>query len=265
MASKKGKKSKKRGKGTTKPEGASEQNTRKPEEAVDDDASEQEDDQDASAEDEEREATSDEEGETSEGDHDPAEAKGKKRKQEPSKKASTGPVGKSTGVLALFDHPDTTLQAARRARDKGFERWDVYTPFPVHGMDDAMGLGRSPVPWITFVMGVVGFCTAIIIQFGTMVYSWPLNYGGKPYAAWPSFVPITFEMTVLAAGVSTAVGALFLGGVLKFRKRKAHPHVTSHRFAIFVEASDPKYDEGDALSFFEDAGAIEVRAVKEGE
>lgn len=179
--------------------------------------------------------------------------------------AAGGREGKPRGVLALFDHPDTTLHAAEKARDRGFKRWDVYTPFPVHGMDEAMGLGRSPVPWITFVMGVVGFCAAIIIQFGTMVHSWPMNYGGKPFAAWPSFVPITFEMTVLAAGVSTAIGALFLGGILKFRKRVVHPHVTSHRFAIFVEASDPKYDEEQTLSLFEAAGAIEVRAVKEGE
>jgi hypothetical protein len=180
------------------------------------------------------------------------------------KKGAEAP-SKAAGVLALFDHPNTTLVAATRARDHGFERWDVYTPFPVHGMDDAMGLGRSPVPWITFVMGVVGFCAAIIIQFGTMVYSWPMNYGGKPFAAWPSFVPITFEMTVLAAGVSTAIGSLFLGGVLRPRKRIAHRHVTSHRFAIFVEASDPKYDEQGTVSLFRKAGAMDVRVVKEGE
>jgi len=179
------------------------------------------------------------------------------------KKLSSG--GKAEGVLALFDHPDTTLEAAKRARDRGFERWDVYTPFPVHGMDEAMGLGRSPVPWITFTMGVVGFCTALIIQFGTMVYSWPMNYGGKPYAAWPSFVPITFEMTVLMAGVFTAFGSLYLGGVFKLRKRHAHPRVTSDRFAIFVESADPKYDESETMSLFEQAGAVEVRMVKEGE
>ena len=185
----------------------------------------------------------------------------------PKKAAKKGaePPSKAEGVLALFDHPDTILVAATKARDHGFERWDVYTPFPVHGMDDAMGLGRSPVPWITFVMGVVGFCAAIIIQFGTMVYSWPMNYGGKPFASWPSFVPITFEMTVFAAGVSTAIGALFLGGVLRPRKRIAHRHVTSHRFAIFVEASDPKYDEQGTVSLFRKAGAMDVRVVKEGE
>jgi hypothetical protein len=187
--------------------------------------------------------------------------------KESPKKAKKGAEApsKAAGVLALFDHPNTTLVAATKARDHGFERWDVYTPFPVHGMDDAMGLGRSPVPWITFVMGVVGFCAAIIIQFGTMVYSWPMNYGGKPFAAWPSFVPITFEMTVFAAGVSTAIGSLFLGGVLRPRKRIAHRHVTSHRFAIFVEASDPKYDEQGTVSLFRKAGAMDVRVVKEGE
>ncbi len=173
--------------------------------------------------------------------------------------------GNADGVLALFDHPDTILHAAEKARDNGFEKWDVYTPFPIHGMDDAMGLGRSPVPWITFTMGVVGFASALILQFGTMVYSWPNNYGGKPFAAWPSFVPITFEMTVLLAGVSTAIGSLFLGGIFKLRKRIAHPDVTSHRFAIFVEATDPKFDEEETLSLFEGTGAIEVRAVKEGE
>lgn len=182
------------------------------------------------------------------------------KKTPPSRKG-----GKTAGVLAVFDHPDAILHAAERARDKGFEKWDVYTPFPIHGMDDAMGLGRSPVPWITFTAGVIGFASAIIIQFGTMVYSWPLNFGGKPFAAWPSFVPITFEMTVLFAGVSTAIGSLVLGGIFKFRKRKPHPEVTSHRFAIFVEASDPKYDEVDTVSLFEGTGAIEVRAVKEGE
>jgi hypothetical protein len=112
-------------------------------------------------------------------------------------------------------------------------------------------------------MGVVGLCLALIIQFGTMVYSWPSNFGGKPAAAWPSFVPITFEMTVFFAGVSTAIGALILGGVFKLRKPRPHPDITSHRFAIFVEASDPKYDEEKAIALFEKAGAIEVKPVKE--
>ncbi len=195
----------------------------------------------------------------------PAEAEAPKEPKEPKKTKSGSADGKSAGIVAVFDHPNVILEAAKKARDRGFQKWDVHTPFPVHGMDDAMGLGPSPVPWITFVMGVMGFCAAIIIQFGTMVYSWPMNYGGKPFAAWPSFVPITFEMTVLFAGVSTAIGSLVLGGVFKLRKRIVHRQVTSHRFAIFVEASDPKYDEAETLSLFKESGAVEVRVVKEGE
>ncbi|MCU0692137.1 MAG: DUF3341 domain-containing protein [Polyangiaceae bacterium] len=174
-------------------------------------------------------------------------------------------AGKTTGVLALFDHPDAVLEAAEKTRALGYDRWDVFTPFPVHGMDEAMGLGKSKVPWITFLMGLSGTCAALVIQFGTMVFSWPMNYGGKPAAAWPSFIPITFEMTVFAAGVSTAIGALLLGGVLKFRKPKLDRRLTSHRFGIFVEARDPKYNEAAALSHFEKLGAVQVRVVKEGE
>ena len=261
MASKKGKKSKK-GKLNTKVEKAAIEETAEPNAAAETEADEASEDSEDEVEAAAAKESSDE----------PVEKRAKKEPAPPSRKppkskgkpGATG-GGKAAGVLAVFDQPDTTLEAAKQARDRGFEKWDVYTPFPVHGMDEAMGLDRSPVPWITFIMGVVGFASAIIIQFGTMVYSWPLNFGGKPYAAWPSFVPITFEMTVFFAGVSTAIGSLFLGGVLKFRKRKPHPAITSHRFAIFVEASDPKYDEGKTLSLFEQAGAIEVRAVKEGE
>ena len=246
MASKKSKKAKK---------GTPASRPSKPERDESRDAAKASDDattDDAAAEDEE--ATAEPEAKQSE----PAPPRSRSRKTVPGR-------GKSKGVLALFDHPDVILSAAKKARDQGYVRWDVYTPFPVHGMDDAMGLGPSKVPWITFGMGVVGLCMALVIQFGTMVYSWPLNFGGKPAAAWPSFVPISFEMTVLLAGVSTAIGALFLGGVLKLRKLKPHRDITSHRFAIFVESSDPKYDEEKAIALFEKAGAIEVGPLKEGE
>lgn len=168
-----------------------------------------------------------------------------------------------SGVLALFDGPEPVLEAARRAHARGYQAWDVYTPFPVHGMDEAMGLGRSPIPWVTFGAGVVGLATALVIQFGTMVYSWPLNFGGKPAAAWPSFVPITFEMTVLSAGLTTAFAALLLGGVLRRKKPRLDPDLTSHRFGVFVQATDPKYDETEARQLFESLGAVQVRVIKE--
>ena len=168
------------------------------------------------------------------------------------------------GLLALYEDPDTILAAAKTAQKAGFTRWDVFTPFPVHGMDEAMGLGRSNLPWVTLGAGLVGMATALFIQFGTMVYSWPNNFGGKPAGGWPAFVPITFEMTVLLAGVTTAFAALAIGGVFKWKKPKLDTDLTCDRFGIYVDASDPKYDAAESRALLESTGAIEVRLVREG-
>ena len=167
------------------------------------------------------------------------------------------------GIVALFDRPDAVLKAAERTRDSGFTKWDVFTPFPVHGMDEAMGLGRSPVPWITFVMGAAGLCLGLGIQLFTMVHSWPQNYGGKPFLAWPAFVPITFETTVFLAGVSTALGALLIGGVLRPKKRVVDRAVTDDKFALFIEAADGKFDPESCREMLEKAGAMEVRLLED--
>lgn len=178
--------------------------------------------------------------------------------------ASEQDVGTGKGLLALYADPGTVLAAARKTREAGLTRWDVFTPFPVHGMDEAMGLSRSSIPWVTLFAGLAGTATALIIQFGTMVYSWPNNYGGKPVGGWPAFVPITFEMTVLLAGVSTAAVALLLGGVFKWRKPKLDPDLTCDRFGIYVDATDPKYDGKRCRALLEESGAIEIKVVKEG-
>jgi len=167
------------------------------------------------------------------------------------------------GVLALYDGPEAILQAARATRDKGYQQWDVFTPFPVHGMDDAMGLGRSKVPWITFTAGAIGLATGVGIQLYTMTMSWPQNYGGKPFLAWPAFVPITFETTVFVAGVTTAIAALLIGGVLRPRKRKLDPSITNDRFALFIDAKDPKFDEAKSRALLQQFDPVEVRLVQE--
>jgi hypothetical protein len=168
------------------------------------------------------------------------------------------------GIVALFDGPEAVLGAARATRDKGYQRWDVFTPFPVHGMDEAMGLGRSRVPYITFFAGLIGALTGIGIQVFTMTMSWPQNYGGKPFVAWPSFVPITFETTVFVAGIATALGSLLIGGVLRPRKRRLDPSITNDRFALFIDAADPKFDSEASRALLEKFDPVEVRVVQEG-
>jgi hypothetical protein len=169
------------------------------------------------------------------------------------------------GILALFDGPESVLEAARATRDEGYRRWDVFTPFPVHGMDEAMGLGRSRVPYITFFAGIIGALAGLGIQVFTMTMSWPQNYGGKPFLAWPSFIPITFETTVFVAGIATALGSLLIGGILRPRKKNLDPSITNDRFAVFIDAADPKFDKASCRDLLEQFDPVEVRLVEEDE
>lgn len=170
--------------------------------------------------------------------------------------------GSVVGVAAFFDHPDNLMSAARHARDSDYERFDAYSPFPIHGMDDAMGLGRSWIPWVTFFAGLTGFILANAMQFGMMTFDWPMIVGGKPYAPWPSFVPIMFELTVLLGGVTTGIVALAAGGC--FRKPFIiDPDITNDRFALWISADDASWDQEEVIEFMESLRPVEIRTVTE--
>ena len=150
------------------------------------------------------------------------------------------------------------MHAAERARDHGFEVWDAYSPFPIHGIEHAMGIGRSWLPWVTFAAGSTGFLLANLLQFGTLTFDWPMIIGGKPYAPWPSFVPIMFELTVLIGGVTTALVMFVAAGC--FRKPKIiDPEITKDRFVLWIDAGDSRY--GEAREFMEELDPVEIRPV----
>ena len=86
------------------------------------------------------------------------------------------------GVVAEFENPAVLLEAAQALREKGYTKFETWSPFPIHGMDDAMGLGRSWIPWVTFCAGVTGFTIACLLEFGIMAFDWPMVFGGKPFA-----------------------------------------------------------------------------------
>lgn len=170
----------------------------------------------------------------------------------------SGPVA---GVAAFFDHPEHLLYAASQARDAKYENFDAMSPFPIHGMDDAMGLGRSWIPWVTFSAGVAGLCTAIGLQFGIMTVDWPMIYGGRPFAAWPSFVPIMFELTVLFAGLTTVAVMLIASGC--FRKPLIiDRQITNNRFALWIAADDKKFDRDQVVDFMKSLNPTEIRTVR---
>ncbi len=167
------------------------------------------------------------------------------------------------GLAAYFDGPNETLVAAAAARDVewGWESWDVFTPFPIHGIEDAMGIGRSWLPWVTFGAGGLGFLTANALQFGTLTFDWPMIIGGKPHAPWPSFVPIMFELTVLIGGVTTALVMLIASGC--FRPPKIiDPEITNDRFVLWIGSDDPNFEK--ARAFMEELDPVEIREITFG-
>jgi hypothetical protein len=128
-------------------------------------------------------------------------------------------------------------------------------------MDDAMGLGRSWIPWVTFFAGLTGFTTACIIEFGIMGFDWPMVFGGKPFIAWPSFVPIMFELTVLFAGVTTAVVMLAAAGC--FRKPMIiDPNITNDRFVLWISADDEHFDRDSIVEFMKGLNPMEIRTLR---
>jgi hypothetical protein len=172
------------------------------------------------------------------------------------------------GVIGFFSDPHHLLKATEKVRDSSYKHFDAFTPYPVHGMDEAQGLKRSPLPFVTFAAGLTGGSLGFILQYWTSAVDWPLIVGGKPFNSWPAFVPVMFECTILFAGLAT-VGAMFLLNGLPNHKRKAFdPRITRDQFALLIEAPialeadrGNQFDEGQAAEFLKSLGAKEVKSV----
>jgi hypothetical protein len=182
------------------------------------------------------------------------------------------------GVLGFFDSPDAILAATAKVKEANYRHFDVFTPYPIHGLDHAQGLKRSPIPFVSFIAGLTGFMLAFSLEYWTSAVDWPINVGGKPYNSWPAFVPVMFELTVLFSGLCT-VGAMFAFNGLPNLKRKAFdPSLTNNRFAIVIENPPAtgldqeasakssnkgfqEFSESQASQFLKQIGASEVRSV----
>lgn len=166
------------------------------------------------------------------------------------------------GILARFATPQAVYHAAEQVRDAGFKRWDVITPFPIHGMDAAMGLKRSKVPVFCFLGGLTGFLTGVLIVWYMGSFDYPLIVGGKPYFSFIFPFPIFYELTILLA----AFGAFFGQFITNFLPRHHHPvmaydkfqDLTNDAFAIVIEQRDPKYSAIETRTLLEKAGAVEL-------
>jgi Alternative complex III, ActD subunit len=150
------------------------------------------------------------------------------------------------GLMAEFGEADKLLDATRRTHEAGYSRIDAYTPFPVEGLAEAMGSHKTFVPLFTLIGGLIGCAGGFFLQYWPNVIGYPLDIGGKPYDSWPAFIPITFEMTILFAALSCAIGMLALNGF----PSPYHPvfnapgfeRATRDRFFLCIMAQDPKFD-----------------------
>jgi hypothetical protein len=162
------------------------------------------------------------------------------------------------GVLAEFDDPGTLLGAARRAHEAGWRDLDAFTPFPVHGLAEAIGFHKTRVPLITLVGGLTGLVAGFALQYWVHVIAYPMNVGGRPFNSWPAFVPVTFECTILLAAFSAVMGMLALNGL----PRPHHPLfnvpafqlASQDRFFLCLESKDPKFEHEEARRFLAGLG-----------
>jgi len=169
------------------------------------------------------------------------------------------------GVLAEFKTPADLYRACERVRDAGYTRWDAHSPFPVHGLEGAMGMRRSRLPWIILVAGLGGAATGFLLQTWVHSAAYPLTISGKPHFAWPAYVPITFELGVLGGALAAVFGMLGLNQL----PRHHHPLFDATRFARFsddaffisIEADDPKFDAVATPRLLQEVGASHVEIV----
>jgi hypothetical protein len=159
------------------------------------------------------------------------------------------------GLLAEFDTPTQLVEAARKVRAAGYSKTDGFSPYPIHEMDEALGIKKTVLPFLVFAGGVSGLIAGMGLQFFVHVIDYPLNVGGRPFFSLPAFIPVAFEMTILLAAFVAVFGMLLINGL----PQPYHPVFNVERFALatrekfflVIESSDDKFDYADTKKFME--------------
>ncbi|HEX7636312.1 MAG TPA: DUF3341 domain-containing protein [Noviherbaspirillum sp.] len=163
--------------------------------------------------------------------------------------------GKIYGLIAEFRTGDALLQAARRAREDGYRDLEAYAPYPVEGLAEAVGFKGSRMPLMTLLGGIAGGLGGYFLQWYSAAIDYPINVGGRPLHSWPSFIPPTFELTILGAALAAVFGMLAANGLPRLR----HPvfnapdfeQATRNRFFLCLPARDPRFDERRSKTFLQ--------------
>ena len=157
------------------------------------------------------------------------------------------------GLMAEFDSAQELVDAAHKTHEAGYKKIDAYSPFPIEGLAEAIGFHKNRVALVVLLCGLSGLITAYCLQYWVAVITFPVNIGGRPYHSWPSFIVVTFELTILFGGVSAMIGMLALNGL----PMPYHPvfnvpefaKASENKFFLVVFSSDPQYDAAGTRSF----------------
>ena len=169
--------------------------------------------------------------------------------------------------MAEFADPTTLVEAAKRTHAEGYRKVDAYTPYPMHELFDALEISDKRLQLGVLGAGIVGACAGFGLCYWTQVIAYPLNIGGRPFNSWPSFIPVTFEVTILFAAFTTVIGMILLNGL----PMPYHPVFNVQRFAerasqdglfLAIEAADPKFDRERTRAFLQSVGAREVSDIE---
>ncbi|WP_432799050.1 DUF3341 domain-containing protein [Poriferisphaera sp. WC338] len=188
------------------------------------------------------------------------------------------PPARVVGLIGEFDDVDVIMNAAKKTRDAGFKRWDVYSPFPIHGIDPAMGIKPTILPWLVLGMGITGFTVGIVLTIfamstdvkipfmpGSEVIGYPFIISGKPFNSLPAFIPVIFELTIMFAAY-TAVFGMFLLNRLPMLynplfKIDRFARATDDRFFIGIDHKDEQFDREKTEAFLRELGATAIEEV----
>lgn len=183
--------------------------------------------------------------------------------QEAVKKAATNKAG--VGIVGEFTDPNKLIHAAEALRDAGYREWDVHTPYPVHGLDQAMGVKRSIISYISFTGMVGGLSSALLLQWWTSAVDYKLNIGGKEFFNWQFSIPIDFELSILGTAIFTVLGLFALCKLPTWYNRyqddESFKKANDDTFVVTINAEDARYNEQGTQDLLTRLGSSNVHVV----